>query len=68
MPAGKFNPVVLICKLSESVRVAGLLKKKKKKDVVKSVMLLPAAKGLAPVKAVYAPALKLPDTFAEGML
>src|SRR5438309_355190 len=32
------------------------------------VMLLPAANGLAPVKAVKAPPLTLPDTFAEGML
>jgi hypothetical protein len=31
-------------------------------------MLLPAASGLAPVKAVYAAPLKLPATLAEGML
>src|SRR5882762_4328096 len=32
------------------------------------VMLLPAANGLVPVKAVKAPPLKLPVTLADGML
>jgi hypothetical protein len=49
------------------VRVAGLLKRKKK-DVLKRVMLLPAAKGLMAVKGVKAPPLKLPVTLAEAML
>jgi len=66
VPAGKFKPVVLILKLSESVRVPVILKIKM--NWLNRVMLLPAANGLVPVKAVKAPPLKLPATLAEGML
>ena len=65
--AGRFNPVVLICKFSASVRVPGFVNKMKK-NWLKSVRLLSAASGLVPVKAVKAPPLKLPDTLAEGIL
>jgi len=66
VPAGKFNPVVLILKLRLSTRVPVLLLPRILS--VKICKELPAAKGLMPVKGPNAPPLGLPETLEDGML
>jgi len=64
--AGSANPTVLIIRFKVSTWLPVLLKPRIL--VADSVMLLPAANGLAPVNATNAPPLTLPDTLDEGIL